>query len=126
MSIIHNNVTLTVAEVQAELDAFKKEDVFLYIDYIKNTDTGLVVKVEFSSDEDTEGAERWFQDSIVNPATGAVIPLEYTFAASGKYRIKIPNFQKEDKARVSISTPLIGATPGTVTVEGFKTSVPSA
>ena len=74
-----------------------KNQVILLVDFTKGSLTSMEMKVDFSHDGIT-----YFQETSINISggTGTVSLFEYTFTATGKYRIAIPIKDKFIRASV--------------------------
>ena len=116
---IFDNVTLTNSFVSVTVDKTNRGDGFLNVNYTKNTETSMQIKIEFSNIFD-QGVN-FFQQSVIDkstPAASTVQVIEYTMNATGLYRIPYESVSSENKMKVSVKS-TGGTTQGTVTVDAL-------
>lgn len=101
-------VTLTATPQLAAIGAAEGTDVDVYIEYIKNTDDGLLLSVE------KQGPTGGYYLDGLDTAGVLTINGNKTMAASGKIVIRVPG---GSNMRFGVSTTTPGATAGVVTIE---------
>lgn len=117
---------LTGSYVAGYLETNTNNCLGLLIKYTKGDETGLLVKVDVTSDKtlgilsDTgnlSSATNWFQRVSESTTAGVttIVPNSYTMTATGNYAEFIYPI-KGDGVRISLKADTIGSSPGTVTI----------
>ena len=116
MSVIFDGVTLTGAYAGNEAEVAKefRSGISLFISYTKGDETTMEIKIEFSPQSDTEGAEDWYQET--SDSGGTITLFERQFTGTGLYKVDVPGTPKEDKIRISVKGTGGGPT-GTVSID---------
>lgn len=102
--VIRSSAILTSSYVESDVRGLNdslvltdKNQVILLVDFTKGSLTSMEMKIDFSHDGTT-----YFQETSINISggTGTVSLFEYTFTATGKYRIAVPIKDKYMKVSV--------------------------
>ncbi len=101
-------VVLTGTTQTATIGAESGEDVDVYIEYIKDTDDGLILTVE------KQGPKGGFYLAGLDTAGVLTIAPNKTMAASGKIVIRVPG---GSVMRFGVETGVPGGSAGVVTIE---------
>jgi hypothetical protein len=112
INIFNTAKTLTGSYVAGDndIDARDADDLYLLLAYTKNTDDGVLVKVEALDAADLfveMQADPDFAGGVVN-----IAPVAYKVATTGKYMLPLALIGHT--LRFSINTVTPGGTPGTV------------
>jgi hypothetical protein len=86
----------------------------LYVDYIKNAESGLSILLEFEH-ESEDNAPDWYQETKTD-ASNNVTLVEHKIAETGKYRIPVSGGIGDKKYRVKIKAQNNVAPFGTVSI----------
>lgn len=85
-----------------------QKDICLYAEVAMGDSTEILMNVEFSNPDDTDGSDLWFSQTSDVPypdnSSGHIKKQteEIAFQASGNYRFKVTKAMREDRVRISV------------------------